>query len=127
MIQSLDLSGGSPTTVVANIGNVAGEAGLAVDSERGKLYWSSNGDIYRANLNGSGQEQIVDGSGQIQSIAIDFQSDKLYWSDSLNRIQRASLGGQNVEAITFRSFLPHSITIDSAGGKIYWIETNSIY
>ena len=58
----------------------SGILGLDLDPIRGKMYWSVSRSIYRANLDGTNQEQIVnDGTVIMRGIAIDEASSKMYW------------------------------------------------
>jgi sugar lactone lactonase YvrE len=52
------LDGSAPKVVVAGLNR---PDGVAVDLEEDKLYWTENGLIGRANLDGSGKETIVEG------------------------------------------------------------------
>jgi len=65
----------------------------------GEMYWTGNGNIWKANLDGSRIEQLVQMSGGgILGIAI--SGDKMYWSDALlNRIHRADLDGTDIEIL----------------------------
>ena len=58
------------------------EPGLAVDVVQAKLYYSTqSGTIFRANLDGSDREAIVDGLGFPAGIALDHENHLLYFTD----------------------------------------------
>lgn len=72
--------------------------GIALDSMGGKMYWADAGRIRRANLNGTGMEDLVTGLVDARGIALDVVAGKVYWSDiDAHKIQRANLNGSNVE------------------------------
>jgi sugar lactone lactonase YvrE len=52
------LDGSSPQVVIEGLTR---PDGVAVDVERGKLYWTEDGRIGRANLDGTGRETLVEG------------------------------------------------------------------
>ena len=108
-IQRADVDGSQVDVVVTGLHadrcEVAG-CGLAVDSAGGKLYWTGSnrgagGAIRRANLDGSGIEDLVttaaDGwRGLLHAgdLALDVGGRKLYWVDwGHGEIRRADLDG----------------------------------
>ncbi len=106
---------------------------IALDSLRGKMYWTNflRGDIQRANLDGSQCETIVPDTASLPfgaGIAVDAVAGKVYWGQTYpNRIRRANLDGTNVEDIVIGNdnglqFSHSSISIDTVGSKIYWSE-----
>ena len=94
-----------------------------------KLYWTdsnrSASKIQRANLNGSGTEDLVTSGldGPI-SLALDMTGGKMYWTEGgAYKIQRANLNGSGVEDLYTTSAsleIPYGIALDVAGGKMYW-------
>ena len=66
------------------------------------MYWTDWGTdkIQRANLDGSGVEDLVTSAGLLtpQAIALDAGGGKMYWTDyGTDKIQRANLNGSQVE------------------------------
>src|SRR5688572_27394755 len=100
-----------------------GLRGLAVDQVGRKMYWCdvNNFAIRRSNLDGTGQEDIINSGLQFPSvIKIDSAAGKVYWGDqTAETIERADLDGNNRELVTFTAF-HRGLAIDSAGGKVYW-------
>ncbi len=100
-----------------------GLRGLAVNAAGGKMYWCdvNNFVIRRANLDGTGQEDIVTSGLQFPSvIKVDPPGGKVYWGDQLAEgIERADLDGSNREPVVSTAF-HRGIAIDAANGKIYW-------
>jgi DNA-binding beta-propeller fold protein YncE len=79
------------------------------------MYWADKGTdkIQRANLDGSGVEDIITGLTYPAGIALDIPGGKIYWTDFYNdKIQRANLDGSNVEdLITTGLSGPYAITL----------------
>ena len=65
----------------------------------GKIYWTAAnaGKIQRANLDGTGIEDVVMGLLNPNSLALDMDSAKIYWVDGGSKIQRANLDGTGVK------------------------------
>src|SRR6266511_1591157 len=77
--------------------------GIALDVAGGKMYWTVTYDdpkIQRANLNGTGVEDLVAGLSDPAGIALDVAGGKMYWTDySRHTIQRANLDGTGMELL----------------------------
>ena len=98
-----------------------------------KLYWTDWGTdkIQRANLDGSGVEDLVSGGGLDgpDGLALDMAGGKMYWADAgTNKIQRANLDGSGVEDLVTGLGIPYGLALDVSGGKMYWTnrQTNKI-
>ncbi len=92
-----------------------------------KIYWTDRADgcLSRANLDGSGQEILVDGLPGPQGIAIDAVAGRVYWSDStLLRISSARLDGSDVQTVVdgAGAFVPVGLALDTAAGMLYWTD-----
>ena len=121
---------------------------IALDASHGKIYWveRTNG-IYRANLDGTNIEQLVDDAiwsisgGRIAldvaggkmywtnagRIALDVAGDQMYWTNAeIESIYRANLDGTDKEALlrvsNGGSLL--DIALDIRHGKMYWTQMN---
>jgi hypothetical protein len=108
---------------------------VAVDEDRGRVYWTDLGDsnspsaVYSANLDGSDARKIISAVSlaEIAGIAIDRERDKIYFSfinpliDSLyaGGIARADLDGSNWEPIVGGLGRPLGLAVDSSGKEIY--------
>ncbi|MYD63634.1 MAG: hypothetical protein F4W91_21560 [Gemmatimonadetes bacterium] len=56
--------------------------------------------MQRANLNGTGVEDLVTGVTDPRGIALDISGGKMYWVDNgADKIQRANLNGTGVEDV----------------------------
>src|SRR6266545_1645264 len=100
--------------------------GVAVDAAGRKMYWTdiSYYTIERANLDGSGGEDLVAGLSYPTGIALDVAGGKMYWTDS-GKIQRANLDGRGMETLV-TGLSGSWIALDVAGGKMYWTGSGKI-
>ena len=100
---------------------------IAVDTNKKKLYFTDTqaGTIYRSNLNGTNQETVLSGLGDIYGIAVD-PAGQFYWTDSTGSIWRANIDGSG-SPTEIRSGLgdPHDLAIDTTNGKLYVTETSN--
>ena len=91
------------------------------------MYWTTtvNGEIRRANLDGSNIETLLTGLGKLSSLALDVSGGKMYWIeaglDEDHKIRRANLDGSNIETL-LTGVRKACLVLDVSGGKMYWIE-----
>ena len=104
-------------------------AAAAPGASRGKLYWTDDGTqkIQRANLDGSGVEDVVTGASGMDwpgGLALDVDGGKLYWADGdTGKIQQANLDGSGVEdLVTTGLGWPGGLALDVEVGKLYWTD-----
>ena len=93
-----------------------------------KIYWIDvdSRKIQRANLDGSGVEDLVEGLDFPFDLALDVAAGKMYWTDfHTNKIQRANLDGSGVEDLFEGLNHPRDIALDVAAGKMYWTTLDS--
>ena len=113
--------------------------GIAVDTERGHIYWTimgkaaeDDGRIERADLDGSHLTTIVPPGGTFtpKQLKIDAAHRKLYWSDREGmRVMRADLDGTRIETLVETGHGDEDrgearnwcvgIAIDVPAGKLY--------
>ncbi len=97
--------------------------GIALDSVRGKVYWTDRGTIQRADLDGKNGEIVIRERypNDPNDLALDAEGGKIYWTDSKGSILRVALdGGNSEEILTALADPPARIVLDVDKGKIYW-------
>ncbi|MFI6833101.1 choice-of-anchor D domain-containing protein [Kribbella sp. NPDC050241] len=93
--------------------------GIAVDGSH--IYWTNSGDgtIWRANLDGTDAQSIVQGEGQQSLFAVTVDANHLYWTNrSQNTVKRANLDGTNPQTLLSGQSLPQAIAVDAL--YVYW-------
>ena len=103
--------------------DVSGDIILAGD----KMMWFNNSRkaVQRANVDGSGVEDLFTAEATLHLRAVDSGEGKLYWTTS-NTLQRANLDGSEVEDVfTFEGgFFEEGfadVALDLNDEKVYWI------
>jgi DNA-binding beta-propeller fold protein YncE len=105
--------------------------GLALDVDNGKVYWSDTMDqkMYRADLNGSGMEAIVDIEHRLGRPTLDLAGNRLYFGkiDPLGSgdIRRTHLDGSSPEVLITGLRSPIAVAVDPGGQKIYWVDNRA--
>jgi hypothetical protein len=88
------------------------------------IYWSGfeDGHIWRANLDGSGQQSLISGLSTSTGLALDFTGGKMYFGDKLSGggIYSANLDGSGLTTLVPGLFNPTQMALDVAGGQMYW-------
>jgi sugar lactone lactonase YvrE len=119
-IKRTDLSGSVVEPLVTTGG---GLRAVAVDGTGGKIYWCDSDlfKISRANLDGTGQEDLVTSGLQFPTaVALDLVHQKLYWGDqTAEEIHRCNLDGSNQEFIVSTPF-HRGLAVDTLHGKLFW-------
>ena len=96
-----------------------------------KIYWIDvdSRKIQRANLDGSGVEDLVEGLDFPYDIALDVAAGQMYWTDfgitGTEKTKRANLDGSEVEDLFEGLYYPYDIALDVAVGNIYWVDGGS--
>ena len=120
--------------------------GLALDVAGDQIYWTASaidsegftgeeGIIYRANLDGSNVETLIDEQNVPLFLALDVAGGQIYWTAwtaidpegfaEEGIIYRANLDGSNVETLIDEQNVPGVLALDVAGGQIYWTAIDS--
>ncbi len=95
-------------------------SGLAVDPTGEKIYWSTAGQIFRCNLDGSNPEEIINNLFSTGYLTIDPDNGKIYWRE-IDKIRRADLNGDNMEdLISFTQSTTRGFAVDFINEKMYW-------
>jgi cysteine-rich repeat protein len=114
------LDGTSVETVIDGLDH---PRGIALDLSAGKVYWGETGTlkrIRRANLNGSGVENLV--ASEAHVLDLDAGLGKMYWSNGAN-IFRANLNGSSVENLLSAPTFISALALDALHGYVYWAST----
>jgi low density lipoprotein receptor-related protein 5/6 len=112
--------------VILDLGSIGEDASdIALDLVSNKMYcidmW--NDKIWRANLDGSGFEDLITTGVNPLKIALDVNAGKMYWTDYPNKIQRANLDGTGVETLIETEWAwYYGIALDVGAGKMYWTD-----
>lgn len=122
-VMSSPLSVGAPKTLVAQLPVGSGLRGMAVAPSIGKVYWVAEtaAKIQRANLDGTGLEDLAIPTGTFFDVEIDESAGKLYWTNG-TQIWRGELDGTSASPIISGTSEPYYLALDLAGGKIYWTD-----
>ena len=90
------------------------------------MYWTSDqGDIRRAQMDGSNAVEIVSGLREPIGIAIDYDASRLFWTEFIgNKICSSNLDGADVRTIvTLQTYVgPWGIAVHN--NRVYWGNSN---
>jgi hypothetical protein len=92
---------------------------VAVDGAGGKVYWADQcaEKIQRANLDGTGVQDLVTGLSSPSAIAVDGAGGKVYWDNTgTHKVQRANLDGSNVQDLV----VDRSVSRNGVALNIHW-------
>jgi len=90
-----------------------------------KIYWvdQSSNKVKRANLDGSGVEEVLTGINSPTDIVVDAVGGKIYWTEnSAGRIKRANLDGSGIQTLYTGLSAPAGLALDRANSRLYWVE-----
>jgi len=109
--------------------------GLAIDPVGGKLYWSSShgtqasdGKIRRANLDGSGLEDLVTGMIYPFGMALDLASGKMFWiRQEDQKIWRANLDGTQAESFIALGDMSYAfaVAVSPKTSHLFWTDSGN--
>ncbi len=119
-IRRMGIDGNNLVTVIPTGG---GARGMDVDFAAGKVYWTDVDTfaIRRANLDGSGQEDVIaSGLAFPSALRLDVGANRMYWGDQTSEelwsTDLTTISPQLVAGTNFN----RGLAIDAAGGKVYW-------
>ena len=116
-INSANLDGTSVTELTSIL---SVPMGIAVDATGSKLYWTNTrGRIQRANLNGSGIQNVLQDLSDPTDIVV--SNGFIYWTEGGNSIRRVSISGQKIVGDVAAN-LGTVGGLAVGGGKVYWTE-----
>ena len=99
---------------------------IVLDLQNGWMFWSDWGKvprIERAWLDGKSREVIIDTElVWPNGIALDTESQKLYWCDAkMDRIEMSQVDGSSRMVVSDKN-LPHPFGFSLLGNYIYWTD-----
>ena len=116
-INSANLDGTSVTELTSIL---SVPMGIAVDATGSKLYWTNaRGRIQRANLDGSGIQNVVQDLSGLTDIVV--SNGFIYWTEGRNSVRRVSMSGQKIVGDVAAN-LGTVGGLAVGGGKVYWTE-----
>uniref|UniRef100_A0A8D0C3T4 Low-density lipoprotein receptor-related protein n=1 Tax=Salvator merianae TaxID=96440 RepID=A0A8D0C3T4_SALMN len=99
---------------------------LALDPSKGYMYWTEWGGkpkIVRAYMDGTNSITLVDKVGRANDLTIDYEDQRLYWTDlDTSMIESSNMLGQEREIIA--DDLPHPFGLTQYSDFIYWTDWN---
>lgn len=109
------------------LGGVFGVRDVAVDTGNRHVYWAELLSIRRANLDGSGVEDLIESVAV--HIALDVANGSIYWTAIDGVIRRANLDGSGEEVFVDRTSSSgnHVGSVAVEAGKIYWTEGSGLW
>ena len=116
-INSANLDGTSVTELTSIL---SVPMGIAVDVTGSNLYWTNaRGRIQRANLDGSGIQNVVQDLSGPTDIVV--SNGFIYWTEGRNSVRRVSMSGQKIVGDVAAN-LGTVGGLAVGGGKVYWTE-----
>ena len=116
-INSANLDGTSVTELTSIL---SVPMGIAVDATGSKPYWTNaRGRIQRANLDGSGIQNVVQDLSGPTDIVV--SNGFIYWTEGGNSIRRVNISGQKITQ-DIAANLGSVGGLAVGGGKVYWTE-----
>ena len=88
---------------------------------RGDPYWTNSGDgtIWRADLDSTNAQSIVQGEGQNSLFAVAVDASHLYWTNrSQGIVKRANLDGTTPQTLLQGQNQPQALAVDAT--YVYW-------
>lgn len=119
-IRRIGTDGNNLVTVVPTGG---GARGLDVDQAAGKVYWCDvdNFAIRRANLDGSGQEDVLASGIVFPSVLrLDVAAARMYWGDQVTEELLTCDTQGLAPAPVLGTVFNRGLAIDAAAGRVYW-------
>ena len=87
---------------------------IALAHALSRIYWAScdSSQIRRANLDGTGAEDVFVGEGEVSHLAIDHKEGKIYWTETeTGKLSRANLDGSETEDLLTGLIGPTSLAL----------------
>lgn len=101
---------------------------IEIDKTNQRIFYTitNDGFIRSIDLNGSNQEIIVSGVGNVQGLEYDPFCDKLYWTEFVEGvIKRANGDGTDIETIVDLNSKPFDLILDIESEKLFFNDRQS--
>lgn len=128
-IKKCDINGMNVSTIIST--NINSPQGFQIDFNKQKIYWinGSNSNLYKANLDGSNEELVIDiSSGSVFESSIDFGIDnkQIFWIDRYKSvITSANIDGTEIKTIVQDNLdEPYEVNVDNLNKKLYVVDYN---
>ena len=110
-----------------NLLNVTGSPRAPRFDGAGRMYYSAGNQVYRANLNGSGQQLLFTAtqSWPMSAVAVDGTNGHVYFGAD-RQIRRMNLDGSNVVTVVRGASSIRDVEVDVAAGYVYWLDADTI-
>jgi hypothetical protein len=124
-VGTVNPDGTGDATLIASAGFVRD---VEVDLAGGKIYWadatnpSGTFQVYRANLDGTGQEVIATVDSGVSGIGLDADAGHIYIG-SIYRLYRANLDGSSLTQLLSGYIFSD---VEVVGGSLYWSSISTI-
>ncbi|MEQ1560990.1 MAG: DNRLRE domain-containing protein [Methyloglobulus sp.] len=123
-IQMSDEDGSNVEDLITALNPITGldrPTGLDIDAVNGKVYWTNNLQIKRANLNGTNIETLYTGVLVTMDIKLDVAGGKMYWThdNGISLVMRANLDGSSSQTINTTLSRPTYLSLNINAGHIY--------
>jgi hypothetical protein len=119
---------------IEGTGNDLYYLGIDLDRSGRRVYWSmccaddsTPPGIYRATLDGSNVEHVVETADRADDVVLDAARDRMYWVLWGDGIYRARLDGTEVEQVVSDHQFDGALAFDAAGQTLYWSTQDSIW
>jgi DNA-binding beta-propeller fold protein YncE len=135
VIQRSNLDGSNVETVRITPATTSSPFGLVVNGATQHMYWTdrATGSVMRADLDGNDVQTIVTGTESMRALAIDFEHERIFWSETTSglnsRILTAHLDGSGIQTIVSGTPIPphvpgfeelNGLAVDPATRKLYF-------
>jgi hypothetical protein len=98
---------------------------IQVESVFQKLYWIDDDTLFRSDLDGTNEEEIIgDNADPVRDYYIDPTYDRIYWAGD-NKIQYCTLNGTKDTNLVNGITTPSQLLADMQREYIYWVDTGA--
>lgn len=123
-LSTINIDGVSNDQVIVD-GSASMIRRIRIDSEAGLLFWTSGitNSIYKCNIDGSNQIEIVSGLGNPNTLVLDTENQTIYFGESsTNNLRKIDYDGTNLSTVISGAGLIQGLDIDLLGGNLYWTD-----